>query len=204
LTLVAITGGLASGKSTVAQLFADLGAFVISSDSIARSFLTLEHPIGKQIVTRFGPSLAQGGEMDRSELANLIFKDPAKRRELEQLMHPAVLEEIAKQQAHAKKGQLVVVEVPLLFEAGFGDFFDYVVCVETPISVSRSRYIQAGGSPDEFDRREAAQLSRAEKANRADICIPNIGDPASLREEVKRLYRSLTQKNNDPRRDRSP
>lgn len=194
MRLIAVTGGLASGKSTVVHLFEEMGALVISSDSIARSFLTIDHPIGKQLVELLGPSVLKGREIDRSKLAKIIFHDETQRRAVETLMHPAVLTEI-RHQAEKAKHRLVVVEVPLLFEAEWQDFFDIVVCVETPVEVARARYIAAGGDPLEFDRREQSQLPRAKKAERADICIVNTGDPASLKSFVKRLYRSLTQPN---------
>ncbi len=190
---IAITGGVASGKTTVAQQFAVCGARVVSCDAIVHQLLSPQHPIGQRVEALLGPDVRRGNSLDRAAIADRIFHDPALRQQVEQIVHPAVWEVVAAEYARCPENLLFVVEVPLLFEVGAEALFDSVICVDTPVERSRHWVIARGGDIEEFERREQAQLPREEKARRADIIISNLGDQEALRQEATALYTHLTQ-----------
>jgi dephospho-CoA kinase len=196
LRSIAITGGVASGKSSVARLFEEMGAYVVSCDSIVHRLLSPQHPIGQQVVQLLGPGVVVGDRFNRAAIADRIFRDPVLRESLEAIIHPAVWQAVQSERLRCPRERLFVVEVPLLFESvGKNEQlkFDAVICVDAPVTDSR-RWAQAAGmAPEEFDRREQAQLSREEKARRATYVIANHGDPAALRKAATDLYTHLTQ-----------
>lgn len=198
LRKVAITGGLASGKSTVCRMLAELGAKVVNADAIVHNLLTPETEIGQKVIELFGKNILNNNTIDRSRVANLAFNNPRKLKMLEALLHPKVYEEINREWQEVnkeKKNALFVVEIPLLFESGGEEFFDTTVSVSSPRRESGLRFQKATGfEQEEYDRRMAFQLSTEEKNKRADIVIENSGSLEELKNQVAALYKTLAAK----------
>lgn len=195
LKKIAVTGGLACGKSTVCQFFKELGAHVVSADEIVHQLLSPNTTLGKEIIDLIGSDIVVNCQIDRSKIAKKVFNQPKLLTALENLLYPAVLEEIERiyqQVQHESKSQLFVVEVPLLFEAGFNDSFDAVVAVIADSYLCEERFKDSTGySQEEYKKRSARQLNITEKARRADYVIVNNGTLAELRKAVKKLYNQL-------------
>lgn len=188
--LIGLTGGIASGKSTVADLLAARGAAVIDADRLARDVVEPGTSGLAAVVERFGPGvLAPDGSLDRPALGRLVFADPAARRDLEAIIHPAVRARAAALTAAAGEGAVVVQVIPLLVETGQQDAFDQVVVVDVPPQVQVAR-VQArdGLGEAEARARMAAQVSREARLAAADVVITNDGSLADLEVQVDRLW----------------
>lgn len=190
---IGLTGGIASGKSTVAEILAELGAMIIDSDLLAREVVEPGTEALARIEQRFGPSVINDGRLDRSALGKIVFADPDARADLEAIVHPAVRRRAAELEAAAPADAVVVQMIPLLVETGQSDDFDALLVVDTSPEVQRSRLMRRDGlSADEADARIAAQASRSERLAVADVVIDNNDpDPDLLRARVEAAYRSL-------------
>lgn len=195
--VIGVVGGVASGKSTVAAMLADLGAVVLDADQAGHE--ALKRPEVEQAVrARWGGCcFAADGRIDRSVLADLVFGGSSEamenRRYLEELTHPiigALLAERSRRLA-AEGSRVVILDAPLLFEAGWDKLCGTIVFVDSPRELRRVRATARGWSEEEFAAREAAQHSLARKRSRADVVIDNSGPLAATREEVERLWRRL-------------
>jgi dephospho-CoA kinase len=185
---VAITGGIASGKSTVARILADLGYQVVSADEIARQAVEPGLPAYREIVSKFGAEILRpDGEIDRKKLGRIVFSDPVLRKTLEEIIHPEVIAEIERtKNAAQKEGKsLFVAEVPLLFETGMEANFDsvWVVAVNREEQIRRLM-ARDRISPEEAGLRLAAQDSMEAKTAKADFVIDNSLGYPELREQV--------------------
>jgi dephospho-CoA kinase len=191
--VIGLTGGIGSGKSSVAQLFAERGAVVVDADVLAHAATAPGGAAHAAVIERFGPGIvAPDGSIDRGALADLVFADPAARTDLEALVHPAVLEAIDRRlTAEAATDSVVVVVVPLLVEVGW-DGADAVVVVDCPEEVAVRRLVEERGM-DEADvrRRLAAQADRATRLARADHVLTNDGTLDDLRRQVDALWSTL-------------
>lgn len=187
---IGLTGGIASGKSTVADLFAARGAVVIDADRLAREVVEPGTPGLTAVVRRFGPGvLTPDGHLDRPALGRIVFADPVARRDLESIIHPAVRARASELVAAAPEGSVVVQMIPLLVETGQADDFDLVVVVDVPEPVQVKRLISRDGlTAHEAEARLAAQAQRAERLAAAHTVIDNSQDPAQLRAEVDRFW----------------
>jgi len=185
-----LTGGIASGKSTVAERLVEHGALLIDADLLAREVVAPGTPGLAAVVARFGTGiLAADGSLDRAALGRLVFADPAARRDLEQIIHPAVRARAAELTAAAPDGSVVVQMIPLLVETGQTDAFDLVVVVDVPTHLQTQRLISRDGlDPAQAEARLAAQAARAQRLAAADVVIDNSGDPDELRAAVDRLW----------------
>lgn len=191
---VALTGGIASGKSTVAAMFTELGAVVIDSDQLAREVVAKGTPGLAAIVERFGPDiLTPEGELDRPKMAEIVFADPDRRKELEAITHPLVGEASAALEAAAREqGRMVINDIPLLVEAGLAGLFDVVIVVDTDRATQLSRMVEdRGWTPEESQARIDAQASREDRLAIADVVIDNTGTLDALAEQVRRVYEEL-------------
>lgn len=183
--IVGLTGGIGSGKSTVARMFAGRGAAIVDTDAIGRQVVEPPTPLLGRIAAEFGGSvIGTDGRLDREELARIVFADDAKRRALNDILHPAILKRALTEIAAYPSSAVVVVVVPLLFEAGFERQCDVVVAVVTPASQRRERVIARGAPPEDVDARMRSQLADAEYERRAQIVIRNDSDLAALEREV--------------------
>ncbi len=186
--MIGLTGGIGSGKSTVAAMLAARGAIVVDADRIAREVVEPGAPAFAAIVERFGPSVVGAdGRLDRARLAAIVFEDADARAALEAITHPAIQAEMARRVAAHAGAELVVMDVPLLKERR--DPMAGVVVVDVPEEVAVRRLVDQRGF-DEADarRRIAAQISRQERRAIADLIVDNSGDLAQLEAEVGRVW----------------
>jgi len=190
---VGLTGGIASGKSTVSARLAELGAVVIDSDRLARDVVMPGTPGLAAVVREFGDQvLTPDGELDRSALGRLVFADPDARRRLEGIVHPLVRSRAAEMEAAAPPGAVIVQDIPLLVESGLTDAFDLVVVVdvEEPLQRHRLRH-QRGLTVAEAAERISAQATREERLAVADRVLDNNGSREDLLAAVDRLWSDL-------------
>lgn len=194
LAKVAITGGIASGKTSVCQFFKELGAFVVNADTIVHGLLKPDTDLGQQIIRQFGPEIIKNGQINRKIVAEKVFKDPKRLKKLEGLVHPAVLRKIEELYAAVcNKGSYTsfVVEIPLLFEIGADPFYDVVVTVLSDEAKARDRFERAGFQKTEYDLRMNRQLKPEQKAAKSHYIIYNNGSLADLHQEVIKLNKTL-------------
>jgi len=196
MVLVGLTGGIGSGKSVVARIFKDEGAYVIDLDELARRVVEPDKPAWRDVVAYFGTGILNPDRtVDRSALAEIVFSDPESRRALEGFTHPRIFEE---QGAfiEAVKDQdpcsVVVIEVPLLFELSFQKKFDKIILVyaSRDAQVRRARE-RDGFSKEEVDKRLRAQIPIEEKRSLSDYIIDNEGSLANTRDQVREVMREL-------------
>jgi dephospho-CoA kinase len=191
---VGLTGGIATGKSTVAAMFADLGVPVIDSDQIAREIVQPGQPALADIVTAFGPEVLDArGQLDRRRLRALVFADDALRERLETILHPRV--RAAMLEATERIGgpyQLLVV--PLLVEVGFQNQVDRVLVVDCPAELQSRRLTARDGETGETaELMIRAQADRQDRLREADDTITTIGDLATTRQQVEALHNTYSE-----------
>jgi dephospho-CoA kinase len=199
---VALTGGIASGKSTVAELFAEFGVPVIDTDRIAREVVEPGRPALAAVVEAFGPAvLAADGTLDRRRLRERVFADVGERRRLEAILHPAIRAEMERQSRTAG-GVYQLLVIPLLAEGGRRDHVDRVLLVDAPESAQLERLVQRDGvTREQAEAALRAQASREQRRAVADDVLDNTGDPAALRAQVAALHeRYLGLARGDPAR----
>lgn len=190
---VALTGGIASGKSTVSHELTALGALVVDADVIAREVVARGTSGLQAVAAALGPGvLTRDGDLDRPAVARLVFGDAEARQRLEEIVHPRVYAEIARLEAAAPPGTLVVHDIPLLTETGRAGDFDAVIVVDTPEPEQVRRMVEDRGWTEEEARgRMAAQASRADRLTIATHVLDNSGTVEQLREAVRALYAEL-------------
>jgi dephospho-CoA kinase len=190
---VALTGGVASGKSTVSALLRDLGAVVIDADQLARDVVAPGTSGLAEVVEAFGEEvLADDGSLDRAAVAKLVFADEAARRRLEGIIHPRVFEEFVRLEAEAPEGALVVHDIPLLAESGRTDDFAAVLVVDTPHRTQVERMVRdRGWTEEEAESRIAAQADREKRLAIATHVIENDGTREELEARVREVYAEL-------------
>jgi dephospho-CoA kinase len=192
--LIGLTGGIGSGKSTVARLLERRGAVVIDADQLAREAVAKGTPGFDLVVEAFGPDIVTpGGDLDRSALAERIFSDPRQRSTLEAIVHPEVARRFSDQVAAYRATDRVVVYVtPLLVELGLAPAFDAVIVVTASPHLRVSRVASDRGlPPDEVRRRMATQATDEQRAEVADVLIDNDGSLAELQPQADRLWSDL-------------
>jgi dephospho-CoA kinase len=190
---VGLTGGIASGKSTVSGLLSELGAVVIDADKLAREVVEKGTPGLDQVVAAFGPEiLTPDGDMDRAKVGSIVFNDEAKRRTLEGIVHPLVFERYAELEASAPKDGIVVHDIPLLAESGRAEGFDAVIVVETPAEVQVERMLRdRGWTHEDAESRIAAQATPEQRRAIATYVIENTGSRDALRARVEEVFAQL-------------
>lgn len=196
MPLIALTGGIASGKSTVAARLAEHGAVVIDADRVVRDVQGPGSVVLRSIAAAFGQEMiAADGTLDRPSLAAAVFGDPVALARLNAIVHPAVREESARRFAAAFANDpraVVVYEVPLLVEARVDDAWDLIVVTDAPAEERQRRLIQLRGlSPDDARARIASQATDAERRAVADVVIDTSGTPAETAEQVDALWERL-------------
>jgi dephospho-CoA kinase len=191
LRKVAVTGGLASGKTSVCRILESLGAYVVDSDEVVHQLLSPNTALGKQIIELLGSDVLTEGNFDRKKIAKKVFSEPEKLRSLEQHLHPAVIDEIEKRFQkikNANKYKFFVAEIPLLYEKEYEKYYDYVIVVTSDPSIARRRFFQRDGHlEEEYEKRMGRQLPPGEKAAHADFVIINNGDENQLKEQVMNI-----------------
>jgi dephospho-CoA kinase len=189
-----MTGGVASGKSTVAAELRHLGAVVVDADALAREVVAPGTPGLAAVVAEFGPEmLGPDGALDRARLGALVFADPARRATLEGIVHPLVRARAAEIEAAAPADAVVVHDIPLLVETGQASSFDAVLVVDVPVDVQVARAVRdRGWSEEEARSRIAAQASREERLAAATYVVDNSGTIEDLRQRVAEVFAELT------------
>jgi dephospho-CoA kinase len=178
---VGLTGGIGSGKSEVARIFEELGAFIIDTDVLAREAVA-PHSDGLMAIARVWPNVVRGGQLDRNALAEIVFKDPAERERLK----------AQEREKHAQPGQLIVHVVPLLFETGYGALVDKSVVIIAPLGERIARVMQRDRVDEAQVRaRVEAQMAPEVARKMADYVIENDGNLGHLRERTEAIYREL-------------
>jgi dephospho-CoA kinase len=189
--LIALTGGIASGKSAVAEEFAKLGVPVLDTDEIAREVVAPGSPTLGQLVAEFGPEILDANSrLDRAHMRERVFADPEQRRKLEAITHPAIRAELARRSAEAG-GDYQIHVIPLLVETGRADAYDRVLVVDCPEEAQLQR-LQArdGSSREQAEEILAAQVSREERLEVAHDVIENTGTLEDLQRFVQTLHRN--------------
>jgi dephospho-CoA kinase len=193
--LVGLTGGIGSGKSTVARLLEKRGAVVFDADLLAREAVEPGTPGHAAVIERFGADvLAPGGELDREALASIVFADPSARRDLEQIVHPEVRRLFAEgSEAYRDTDRVVVFSAPLLVETGMHTAFEILVVVSATVATQIERLMrQRGMSESSIRARIVAQAPLEDKAAVADFLVDNEGTLDELESQVDRLWNDLS------------
>lgn len=189
---IGLTGGIGSGKSTVAHLLVKRGAVLVDADVLAREVVAPGTPALAQIETEFGTSvLTSAGELDRPRMAELAFADPSAREKLNAIVHPAVRDaaQLRIQSAREEDPQAIVVEdVPLLVETGAQERFHLVVVVEAPLETRLARLEKRGLTRTDAQARIRSQADDETRAQTADVIIPNDSSLEELRERVDHVW----------------
>ncbi len=191
---IGLTGGIGSGKSTVARMLAERGAVLVDADQIARDLVEPGGAALAELVTEFGPRILQAdGSLSRGELATMAFSDARATERLNAIMHPLIGAEAQRRLNDEPEAAVVVYDMPLLVETGQEDLVDLVVVVDVPEAVQLDRAVRLRGL-DEADvqRRMSVQASRAERLARADVVIDNSGSLPQTHEQVDQLWDRLT------------
>jgi dephospho-CoA kinase len=191
---VGLTGGIASGKSTVSAILRELGAVVIDADALAREVVEKGTPGLAAVVEEFGPDLLTAdGDLDRPAMGALVFADESARKRLEAIVHPLVFERIVDLETHAPDGAVVVHDIPLLAESGRAGTFDAVIVVDAPPEVQVERMVRdRDWTEADALARIAAQASPEERRAIATYVVENTGTLDDLRHQVETIYAQLT------------
>jgi dephospho-CoA kinase len=184
---VALTGGIGSGKSLVGEILEELGALVIDSDQLAREVIERGSPGYEEVVTAFGDSILSEGQIDRSKLAAVVFKESDLRKKLESIIHPLVREAAEKLARKLPSGAILINQIPLLVESDGAKRFDYVVTVSADEEIRRERLRLRGLKDYEITQRMAAQVSDSEREKIANYIIRNDGSIDELTRAVEAL-----------------
>ena len=187
---VAVTGSLASGKSTFARMLGELGAEVVSADGLVHDLLASNEETIDAVAARFGDDVRGESGIDRTALSGKVFADPQALADLESMLHPRVRAETDRRVA-VSRAKVFVSEVPLLFEGSSNPRFDVTVAVVTPEQRRRDWALARGMDEERWRAIESRQLSSEEKALRADVVVENSGGRDTLREEAWSLMRRL-------------
>jgi dephospho-CoA kinase len=191
MLIIGLTGGVASGKSAVAELLEGLGAALIDTDVVAREVVAPGERGLALIIDAFGPGiLSAEGELDRRKLRSSVFADDTKRRRLEEILHPLIRARVLERIAALRGVPYVVIAVPLLIETDFDELVDRVLVVDVPVETQFERLIARDGiGRAEAEAMIAAQADRATRLAHADDVIDNSGDLAATRVQAEALHR---------------
>ncbi len=192
---VAVTGSLASGKSTVCRILEELGAYVVDADAIVHQLLSPDSELGKKIISILGKDVVQQKHFDRAAIAKKVFHDDKLLKALEASLHPAVEKEIDRQYQYVCNNGLApmfVAEIPLLFETHTQEHYDWVVVVTAKESHAQKRFQERTEyDQEEYTRRLKRMIPQEQKAERAHFILNNDGSVAELRRSVEALYPRL-------------
>ncbi|WIV20567.1 dephospho-CoA kinase [Paenibacillus polygoni] len=191
---IGLTGGIASGKSSVSKLLVSLGAILIDADQIAREVMLPGHPVLAAVTKHFGQVvLLEDGSLNRKKLGELVFNHPDQLQALNQITHPAIRQEM-RDRKHKFEEQfpdrLIVADIPLLYESGLEDGYDQIMLVYVPREVQLERLMKRDGlNKDQAILRLKAQMDIEEKKQKADIIIDNSGDFEETKKQILAFWR---------------
>jgi dephospho-CoA kinase len=188
MSVIALTGGIGAGKSTVAQFFSELGAVVVDADQLARIAIERGSQGFDEVVTAFGQSIISNGDIDRKALAAIVFKDSQAKADLEAIIHPRVQKLFAQAVAESDPSIPMIYEIPLLVETDAAGKFDFVITVEADEELRISRLLSRGMFISDIKARLANQASAENRIAIADAVIRNDGDDDHLLRQVENLW----------------
>jgi len=196
MLIVALTGGIASGKSTVAEMFKSLGAPLIDSDLLAHQALMPQGEAYQEVLAEFGTDILNEDQtINRGRLGAVVFESSSRLQKLNSIVHPVVLRNIETLVSNyrAQGHKVVLIDIPLLYEAGRADEYDFVILVHVPVDLQRKRLSDRNTelSEIEIERRLSAQLPIDTKAERADFVIDNSGTIEKTRAQVEEIWHIL-------------
>lgn len=193
MTLVGVTGGFCSGKTTVSAFFKALGACVINADAIVHNLYENDKRIKKAVLEKFGKGVFTRGKIDRVKLGKIAFGNIKDMRALEKIVHPAVIKEIKKRVRESKKC-VTVIDAPLLLEAGLGNYVDCIVVVRAPFRTQIERCRRAGLAEKDLRARIAMQMPVKEKVRIADFIIDNTGPEGFVKKKVGKILKAISRR----------
>lgn len=191
MKVVALTGGIGSGKSLVANYFFTLGAEVLDADQISRQVIERGTPGFDEVVATFGDSVLKDGEINRRALGEIVFANPEKRKALEAIIHPKVQQALANAQKVLGDNDILIYEIPLLVETNAAKKFDYIITVEAPLQARLERLKARGMYQSEIEMRIASQASSEQRIAIANTVINNDGDEEELLRKVEAIWEEL-------------
>ena len=194
MLIVALTGGIGSGKTMVGEIFAELGALVVDSDQLAREVVERGSKGFDLIVTEFGDEILKNGDLDRAALASLIFKDPKKRAKLEEITHPLIRQSFAKIVSSADSDSIIINQIPLLVESKHDYKFDHVITISAPEKIRTERLLKRGLALTQIDQRMKAQVTDAQREVISDTVIVNDKSEQELITQVEKIWEGLKNK----------
>lgn len=190
---VALTGGIGSGKSAVAEMLEECGAVIIDSDQLARDVIERGTPGFEAVLAAFGDRILTDGEIDRSTLADIVFHNESERKKLESIIHPLVREAAEALTRKLPTNSVVINQIPLLVETDGAKRFDHVVTISASEEMRKKRLIQRGLKDYEITKRMQAQVDDASRESVADSIIRNEGSLEDLQRNVEELWRNTLQ-----------
>ena len=186
--LVALTGGIGSGKSLAAEYFAELGAQVLDFDQIARDVIERGSEGFDEVIARFGDEILSQGNIDRRKLGDIVFSNPDARLDLEAIVHPKIREEFDTTVSELESGSILISQIPLLVESKNEYPFEFVITVSAPEVLRRTRLLERGMKDFQITKRLEVQVSDEKREAIADAIIHNTGDKDHLLRQVENLY----------------
>jgi len=195
MLVVALTGGIGSGKSTVGQIFAQLGAIVVDSDQLARDVLERGSIGFNEVAAKFGDEILKNGEIDRQLLGSIVFKDPTKRSELEQITHPLIRKAFAEVIVSSTSNSIVINQIPLLVESNHDYKFDHVITVSASEDIRAQRLLKRGLTGVQIRERMQAQATDQMREGIADSVIVNEKSEQEITDQVEKIWELLLLKN---------
>jgi dephospho-CoA kinase len=194
MLIVALTGGIGSGKTMVGEIFAELGALVVDSDQLAREVVERGSKGFDLIITEFGDDILKNGDLDRAALASLIFKDPKKRAKLEEITHPLIRQSFAKIVSSAGSDSIIINQIPLLVESKHDYKFDHVITISAPENIRTERLLKRGLTLSQIDQRIKAQATDTQREGISDTVIVNDKSEQELITQVEKVWEILKNK----------
>ena len=191
MLIVALTGGIGSGKTTVGDIFSELGAVVIDSDQLARAVLERGTKGFDLVLAKFGDAILRNGELDRSLLATLVFNDSQKRSELESITHPLIRQSFAEIISNLPRESIVINQIPLLFESKGAYKFDHIITISAPEKLRIERLKNRGLGFSDIKKRIEAQATDLERESISNSIIRNDKDESHLRDQLESIWLEL-------------
>ena len=191
MKVIALTGGIGAGKSLVANYLFTLGAQVLDADQLARSAIERGSAGFDEVIAAFGDSILKDGDIDRRALGEIVFSDESKRKTLESIIHPRVQQALQDARKRLDEDEILIYEIPLLFETGSSNRFDAVITVEAPMESRVERLKARGLYMSEIEKRIANQASPEQRKSVANYIIENDGNEEELLRKVESLWEEI-------------